>query len=333
MTLIKEWIDGLLPTFVLFGDGVSALALKILSTGAAELRNPADTAYADLRLRNLQLDGFQATSRVFGITRRQAIAQGSINSSTGLPNSITAPGGLNAQINASATNPIICNFAAGYDAAGVPIDYTGIYASVQGFNALAANSVHYFYLERNTSTGALTPTRITIAPVYARVAPSSPSVGLHWFKTSQDSLSTQPGYQMYEWTGAWTPRQRVFLGEIATGASSVTSVANYAYGRRYQSPWTAVSASSSINFSHSLGMTAAEAEASLTFYGRQNSSDPNHAIVPSGHYFTDGNLYGVLCLGAGSRINHPFTLGTAGIYFSGGWLPNVDLMCCINSGW
>lgn len=331
MTLVKEWIDGLLPNLVSFGNGVNAIAIKMLSTGAAELRNPADTAYIDFRLKNLQLDGFQTTSRVFGLTRRQAISQGPISS--GLPNSIAALGGLNAQINASATNPIICSFAAGYDAVGVPIDYTGIYTSSQTFASIAANTSHYFYLERNTSTGALTPTRITIAPIYSRTAPSSPVTGQHWFKTSQDSLSSQPGMTMYEWSGSWIARQRVFLGEVTTGASSITNTANYAYDRRYQSAWTSVSVGASVNFAHNLGMTPAEAEATLTFYGRQNSSDLLHSFVPPG-FFVGGAGYGALSFGTGGRLSQAILMGDTGIYNSGSsWYTAADIMGSINSNW
>jgi hypothetical protein len=333
MTLIKEWLDGLLPNLVTFGRGANTIALRA-NNGITEIRNPADTAYGDFRLKNLQLDGFASLSRVFGIQRRQAIAQGPI-SSTGSPNSITAPGGLNAQINASVTNPIVCNFAAGFDAAGIPIDYTGIYTSVQGYGSLTANTTHYFYLERNASTGAVTPTRITIAPVYSRVAPTSPTTGLHWFKTSQDSLSTQPGYTMYEWSGStWVARQRVFLGEVTTGASAVSNVANYAYDRRYQSAWFAVAAGGAFNFNPNLGMFPAEAEASFEFYARANSSDPNNYLVFPG-FFSSGYDFGLFYAGAGTRLSNALYAGSQGWYSPafGTWAAIGEIMISVSSRW
>jgi len=266
--------------------------------------------------------------RVFGIQRRQAIDQGSIDSS-GQPNAITTSTGLNAQINASSTSPIVCNFAAGFDTSGIPIDYTGIYTSNQSYSSLTANTTHYFYLGRDTSTGALTPTRITIAPVYARTAPTSPATGLHWFKTSQDSLSTQPGMTMYEWNGSiWVARQRVFIGELTTGAGAVTSIANYAYGRCYESAWTAVSTNNTVNFAHNLGMSPAEAQSTITFYGRQNSSDLNHAFVPA---YVQG--YGIYFWAIGRLTQRVFVGGT-GIYFDGSsWRTSADLKCSVSSGW
>ena len=227
-----------------------------------------------------ELQQLQSADRLQGAFsgRRQAIAQGRLDSS-GLPNSITANSGLSVTINA-ATAPLRANFAAGFD--DLPIDFSGTFASDQVFSGLTASITHYFYLERNTSTGVVTAARIAIAPVYGRVAPTSPATGLHWFKTSEDSLTSQPGMTMYEWSGTvWVARQRVFLGEVTTSASAVTSIANYAYNRRYQNGWAAAVAGGLNNFSHALGMTLAEAEATIIFYGRQNSSDSNHTPIPS----------------------------------------------------
>lgn len=267
--------------------------------------------------------------RVFGINRRQAIAQGSIDS-VGLPNAITTSAGLNAQINASSTTPIVCNFAAGFDVSGIPIDYTGIYTSNQSYSSLTANTTHYFYLGRDTSTGVLTPTRITIAPVYSRVAPTSPSTGLHWFKTSQDSLSTQPGMTMYEWNGSiWVARQRVFIGEVTTNASAVTSVANYAYDRRYQSAWLSASSGQLINFSHNLG-SVADAEATFAVHGRLNSSDAP-TFVPT--YIGEAGIsYGCYPRG-GTRNSIVLHLGTNVLYTSESWRTAAEYSLSIQSGW
>ncbi len=249
--------------------------------------------------------------------KRQAITRGPVDA-LGLPNAITTTSGLNCQINASASIPISCNFAAGFRADGTPIEFSGSFESNQSYSGLAANAIHYFYLERNTSTGVVTPGRITIAPVYARIAPVSPTTGLHWFKTSQASLSTQPGMTMYEWSGsAWVARQRVFLGEVGTGASAVTSIANYSYDRRYKSPWFPVGAGGNFNVNHNLGMFPAEAEASFEFYARENSSDPYNYLVTPGFY-AGGLEYGLFYAGAGTRISTILYAATQG-WFSFGF--------------
>lgn len=263
-------------------------------------------------------------------SKRQAITQGRLNSS-GLPNSITTASGLSCTINA-ATAPLVANFAAGFGGQ-LPIDFTGSFASDQVFSGLTASTTHYFYLERNTSTGVVSAARIAIAPVYARIAPTSPATGLHWFKTSEDSLTTQPGMTMYEWSGsAWVTRQRVFLGEATTSASAVTSIANYAYNRRYQSAWTAAVAGGLNNFNLNLGMTMAEAEATVVFFGRQNSSDLNHTPIPSSDVRPTG-FYGYLFFGAATRLNLPIAWGTEGIYYNGAWQTGADVQCSVDSRW
>lgn len=265
--------------------------------------------------------------------KRQAITGGPVNA-LGLPNAMTTTSGLNCQINASASIPISCNFAAGFRADGTPIEFSGSFETNQSYSGLAANTTHYFYLERNASTGVVTPNRITIAPVYARIAPTAPTTGQHWFKTSQDSSSTQPRMTMYEWSGsAWVACQRVFLGEVVTGASAVTNIANYAYDRRYQSPWFALGAGVAVNVNHNLGMMPAEAEASFEYYARANSSAPNNCLVTPGFY-AGGFPYGLFYTGLGTRNSNIYYAGDMGWYSEsfGTWRTG-ELMISVSSRW
>ena len=269
----------------------------------------------------------QAANRVYGIDRRQCISASNNNF-------ITSVTGLNATIAGSASQPITCTFAVGWDVLGIPIDYVGTFTSSQSFTALTANTTHFFYLERNTITGALTCNKTTIVPIYSQTVPTSPVTGQHWFKTFTDSLTSQQGYKMYEWSGSvWVVRQRVFIAEISTNASAVNGAGNYANNRQYISDWLTVGVAATINFSHNLGMTVAQAAATLTFYGRQNSSDSLESFVPSGFYFNT-IAYGVFNYGTGNRLNHAFFVGDAGIYYpAGAWLTVADIRCSINSTW
>ena len=260
--------------------------------------------------------------------KRQTIAQGRLDS-LGFPNSITTASGLSVTINA-ATAPLRANFAAGFD--NLPIDFSGTFASDQVFSALTASITHFFYLERDLSTGVLSAARIAIAPVYGRVAPTAPATGLHWFKTSEDSLTSQPGMTMYEWSGTvWVARQRVFLGEVTTGASAVTSIANYAYNRQYLSDWLTVSVNNTVNFLHNFGAPPADLGATLTFYGRINASDANPGFAPYGFYVDASTSYGIQIRNAGGRLGQIFQMGTAAIYISGSWLTTCQIRCAINS--
>ena len=261
--------------------------------------------------------------------RRQAIAQGRLDS-LGFPNSITTTSGLSVTINA-ATAPLRANFAAGFD--DLPIDFSGTFASDQVFSGLTASITHYFDLERNTSTGVVTAARIAIAPVYGRIAPTSPATGLHWFKTSEDSLTSQPGMTMYEWSGSvWIARQRVFLGEAVTSASAVTSIANYAYNRRYVSASIAYSGLTLVATNHNLGMTLAEAEATWMGYGRASASDLTAPMIQ--HTFVDAGInYGVRPQ-AGNRLSHSFQIWGGGLYHNGSASVTVgQVQFAISSAW
>lgn len=264
------------------------------------------------------LVGFSTQS----IGRRQAITQGPLNAS-GFPSAIAATTGLNVQITASATNAIRCNFADGL------IDFPATYSSPQTLT-LAASTTTFIYLERNSSTNAVTVGTTKIAPVYDRIAPAIPAVGQHWFKTSDDSLTSQPGMTMYERVGgSWVARQRVFLGEVSTLASAIASVVSYAYGRRYQSDWlSVVSGGAFINFTPNLGITPMEAQSSWAVYARLNAADSLHAVVGM-----DIN-YGVFPLDAGGRLNQKLLMGyTAICYINGVWQTAVDIRLTVIGGW
>ena len=269
----------------------------------------------------------QAANRVYGIDRRQCIS-----ASNG--NFVTVTNVVDCTIVASVSVPIVCTFAAGFDSIGVPIDYIGSLSNNQTLSNLATGS-HYLYLERNATTGALTCNKTTIVPIYSNTAPVSPATGQHWFKTFTDSLTSQQGYKMYEWSGSvWVVRQRVFIGQAINGnGAGISSLASYATNRQYISDWLTVGLGTTMSFTHNLGMTAAEAAATLTFYGRQNSSDLLESFVPSGFY-VNALGYGVLTYGTGSRLNHAFVTGDAGIYAPAGvWLTVADIKCSINSTW
>jgi len=358
MTRIRDRIDQLINILLILGRGANQVALRA-SGAALEVRTPADTAYADARLKNLRFEkllsipaltelrdsfdfdyndlrlkhlhfeGYTVTGRVFGIQKRQCVASGPVDSA-GQPNIISAPGGLNAEINGTSAIPIRCTFAGGSDASG-EIDFRGRDYSITENLSLVASTTNYFYLEMNAASGGLTPTRITIAPVYSRVAPTSPAPGLHWFDTSQNSSVWEKGMCMYEWLNSmWRPRRRVFIGEATTNASEVTSFATYAYERRYQSAWTAWTGQQTINLAHNLGMNFADAEATYAGYARSGSNDTNVSLT----MHTIGNNTGLIPFGLGNRLNQPFMTGDGGLYYTGSaYVTTGQLAVSIQSGW
>ena len=269
----------------------------------------------------------QAANRVYGIARRQCI-----NASSG--NFLTTINIASSTVSALSSSPIVCTFATGSDVLGIPIDYVGTFASSQTFTNLTASTTHFFYLERNTITGALTCNKTNIVPIYSQTAPASPVTGQHWFKTFADSLTSQQGYTMYEWSGsAWVIRQRVFIAEITTNASAVSSSAEYAINRKYQSAWIAYSGSTLVATNHNLGMTLAEAEATWTGYGRTSASDLTATLITS--LWADAGVYYGARPQAGTRLSHNFQIFSGGLYVStSGALVTVgQVQFAISSNW
>ena len=271
----------------------------------------------------------QAANRVYGIDRRQCIS-----ASNG--NFVTITNVVDCTIVASVSVPIVCTFAAGFDSIGVPIDYIGSLSNNQTLSNLATGS-HYLYLERNATTGALTCNKTTIVPIYSNTAPVSPATGQHWFKTFTDSLTSQQGYKMYEWSGSvWVVRQRVFIGQAIDGnGAGISSLASYATNRKYQSAWIDYNSFTLIAISHNFGMTLAEAEATWTAYGRSSSADLTATFVQMLWAQGDGvNFYGMQPR-EGNRLSHTFVVQPSGLYVdnSGVQVVTGQVQIAISSGW
>lgn len=155
-------------------------------------------------------------------------------------------------------SPVVVAFAAGFDSGGA-VDYVAnIEESVVGaWSDLPANSTLYLYIDRNAVTGEITYGFSRLRPVYHYGSPGSPATDQHWF-----DLST---YTMKRWSGsAWEEKQRVFLGECVTNASSVTSIVTYALCGMYDSGWFPVSEHQNYVKTHALGCIPIEDACLLT---------------------------------------------------------------------
>jgi hypothetical protein len=74
----------------------------------------------------------------------------------------------------------------------------------------------------------------------------TPVANQHWFDLN--------AMQMKVWNGSsWETKQRVFLGEAVTGASSVTSAITYALQGRYESEVFALAKNTNYSRSHNIG--------------------------------------------------------------------------------
>jgi hypothetical protein len=323
-----------------------------------------------------------APSSAVPVPVRQTVLTGSVAAGTGVANFLSAGSGLSVNL-AATTVPINVAFANGFGSGGA-VDYVGTVSSdvTSAFSALPASSTSYLYVDRNSSTGALTYGAVTSVPVYSSVEPlvevtsgtatssvtatsgneasklfdKNPATGFvasasttgiitfvptsafclvrysltAWDTTSPgrmprdwtiqgsndgnswttiDTRSSQTGWvsgetrrftvsnstsyaqyrinvsanngtnfleirglslwgtpvanqhwfdlnamQMKVWNGSsWETKQRVFLGEAVTGASSVTSAITYALQGRYESEVFALAKNTNYSRSHNIG--------------------------------------------------------------------------------
>jgi hypothetical protein len=74
-----------------------------------------------------------------------------------------------------------------------------------------SNSVHYWlYWDINQTTGIRTFGTTTLQPIVQSTAPSAPANGQHWYDTVNFVMNVYNN-------GAWSPRVRVFGGEVNAG--------------------------------------------------------------------------------------------------------------------
>lgn len=155
----------------------------------------------------------------FGITPfRQSVVFGRL-SGANQPEILATLTGLDFQI-LGQTTPVVLSFGAGVNSLGLADRYGLISSNIT--LTMPANVTRYVYADRNPSTGAITTGLATQQPVYGDTHPSSPTTGQHSFLI--------PLNAMYRWDGsAWVQVQRVFIGAVISGGSSITSITNYPF--------------------------------------------------------------------------------------------------------
>jgi len=172
---------------------------------------------------------FMPASGAVVVPVRQSVLSASGDNNVGTP-WLTAGTGLAVNLAATAVNVRLA-FAAGFGAAGA-VDYIGSVTAdlASAWSGLTASTTVFLYVTRNASTGALTYGATTLQPITQQGGTTSVVNGQYTFRTDQ--------MVMYLGNGTTaSPVQALFVGEAVTGASSVTSVVNYALLGAYDSGW------------------------------------------------------------------------------------------------
>ena len=167
---------------------------------------------------------------------RQTVAGGPVlltgGAGPGAPNLLPATAaslGIATQ-NVSSSYPLVVTAADGFGAGG-PVDLVGSSTSNVSWTGLTASSTLYLYVLVNPD-GTLTPGFTALAPIYQ--FGGSPASTLNQFTFNIGEM------RGYFGNGSTAPQASlVFVGQVVTGSSSVTSAIAYAYNGYYESPFTA----------------------------------------------------------------------------------------------
>lgn len=151
---------------------------------------------------------------------RQTVLGCSVSGTTGLPNFLaTGATTTSVYLQNCATTPLVVAFAYGHDDSGA-VDYV-TRCSTDGatWTGLGGTTTYYLYVDRNTSTGAITYGQTTNRPTYVTTSTVAAGAGFHTYLINTGS--------MYEGSATTTPIQRVFVGEATTSAGAVATVTAY----------------------------------------------------------------------------------------------------------
>ena len=151
---------------------------------------------------------------------RQTVLGCSVSGTTGLPNFLATGATTTAvYLQNCATTPLVVAFAYGHDDSGA-VDYV-TRCSTDGatWTGLGGTTTYYLYVDRNTSTGAITYGQTTNRPTYVTTSTVAAGAGFHTYLINT-------GF-MYEGSATTTAIQRVFVGEATTSAGAVATVTAY----------------------------------------------------------------------------------------------------------
>lgn len=161
---------------------------------------------------------------------RQCVLNCSV-ASTGLPNYMTGVSGTAISFQNCDTTPLVIAFAAGFDSSGA-VDYVGVVSSNTSnvWSGLSTDGTYYLWVDRNTSTGALTygKTATTLRPTYVNGGSASTTNTQHTFFINAMTM----------WVGNGSTAsnvQRVFLGEVVVAANVISSITAYMPRGQFQS--------------------------------------------------------------------------------------------------
>jgi len=186
--------------------------------------------------------------------RRQTVISGPVTAA-GLPNFLPATTGtlsITSQ-NVTAAAPLVVTAAGGPSIYG-GLDQVGAAIANLTWSSLAASATSYLYVDISAA-GVLTTGSTTIAPVYQFGGTYSTTNGAWTFNISEMTGKLGNG-------STANVVSRVFVGEVVTSGSGVTSSVAYAYGGVFLSAFTTTlpAAATYTSANHNIGVKPSRAQ-------------------------------------------------------------------------
>ena len=327
-----------------------------IAAGAKSIRKGADVELVagDVVLNQISelvydstLDHWLLTSPVTPSARttvpvRQCVLNCSV-ASTGLPNYMTGVASTAISFQNCDTTPLVIAFAAGFDTSGA-VDYVSVVSTNTSsvWSGLSTNGTYYLWVDRNTSTGALTygKTAASLRPTYVNGGSAA---------TTPDTQHTFFINAMTMWAGNGSTAsqvQRVFLGEVVVAANVISSITPYMPRGQFQSgaddAMGAINANTTYTQTHQLGVTPRQ----LRWVMVCGAADLNYAMgdeLPVTSVLTTGANYKMVVEGANATSAYLVTAfavsPSAGLPDKTGYTPAAitaarwTLRCYADRGW
>ena len=248
--VLVKWHATNTSTATFAPDGLTAKAITkaadtALAAGDVVLNQISELVY-DSTLDHWLLTGPVTTNTRTTVPVRQCVLSCSGDPVTGLPNYMVASTTTAIGFQNCDSTSLVMAFAYGFDTAGA-VDYVAVVSANTSSVWTGLNGVsttYYLYADRDISTGAITYNKTTTRPIYTNV----PGTGNNTYLIPQSKMVD----------GSSTAIQRLFLGEVATSASSVIStITPYMPRGNYVSPETALPATAvdtTVTLTHQLGL-------------------------------------------------------------------------------
>jgi Na+-translocating ferredoxin:NAD+ oxidoreductase RnfG subunit len=178
--------------------------------------------------------------------------------------------------NIAAGAPLVIAAANGFNSTGA-LDRIGISTSNLTWSGLSANTTNYLYVDV-AANGTLTPGSTTLAPIYQQGGTQAVTANQATFNIAQ--------MQMFVGNGSTAPQTyRVFVGEVVTGASTVTSTVAYSLAARYETGRFSIATGTAYSKNHNLGVEPHR----IRVFGSETTGGV--LAEPIMYYYSDGGHY------------------------------------------